>query len=158
MRVNPDAVLVRLVDDRVVDFVRHRGIRSASIAQPDLDVRDVLGGDVLHGGARLGRTNDFVVGVQRPGPLDQDRVRTAVGRHDPGVEPILGGRRKIPGCLVHLELQRQRHGRGAAVVGGADTVERFTLEVVQQVLRREVLRKRFALGLGESLVSEVDVR
>ena len=153
VRMDHDAVPVRLVDDRVVHFVRHRGIASAPVAQPDLDAPDALGSNVLHRGTRFGRAYHLVVGVQRPGPLDQDLVWTALGRHNARVEEKLSGGRKLPCLLVRSKLERDRHRGGPAVVGGSDAVKGLALQVVEQVLGREIPGKRLALSFRKFLVA-----
>jgi hypothetical protein len=124
----------------------------------DLKLMDLLIGNILNSLASLRRAQNFIASVSRPGSPDQDSVWTAIRRYDASHDGKSSGRRQFLGCLLGLELLLNRNHARAAVVDCADTVKRLPLEVVHQVVQREVVGRSRHVTVGrEEFPSEVDM-
>jgi hypothetical protein len=158
MRVDEHPVLVRLVDDRVVDLGRQLRVRAAAIVHPDLHLPDVLRRERLHGRPRFGGGRDLVHHVQRGRGDAQHGVGTAARRREAGHEDIPRGRRELPCLLILLNPQRLIGGAAADRLRGADAVECLALQMVEHVLRRVIRRAPARVALVADVHVHVDHR
>jgi len=83
VRVHGDPVAMRFGDDRTVNLgqqLLHAAAGVVAFIHPELDLRNVLGRDLADGRDGLLGRGDLTDGVQRVGPLDQNRIRSTTGR------------------------------------------------------------------------------
>ena len=98
MRVDDHLVLVRLVDDRDVDLRRHLRVGAAPIVDPHLHGRDLLGGHLLDGRARLAAVETSLTTWSRWSPRAGSASGPPLGGAMPGMKRKREAGGNLPAC------------------------------------------------------------
>src|SRR5579885_3215114 len=104
-----------------------------AIVHPEFDLLDVESGYLFHCRYGLFGRGDFEYGMERRGALDEEGIGAASGRGDAGGEEETGGGRELAGELIALEGEGEIDRLIAHGHSRADAVERFALQVIEDV-------------------------